>query len=63
MSSSPIKYSPLSSGRMILLRSSSFQAISLVFVCKADKGRGLIIVDKTNYLDSMHGIISDRTKV
>ena len=31
-------------------------------MCKLDKGRGVATVDKTKCLDSMHSIISDRTK-
>ena len=33
-----------------------------VVVCRPDKGRGVVTVDKNKYLDSMHSIISDCIK-
>ena len=31
-------------------------------VCKPDKGRGVVVVDKVNYLESMNSIISDNLR-
>ena len=33
-----------------------------VVVCKPDKGRGVVLLDKCTYIESMTKLIADRTK-
>ena len=40
----------------------AFSKNSNIMVCKPDKGRGVVVVDKVNYLESMNSIISDNLR-
>ena len=40
----------------------AFSKNNNIIVCKPDKGRGVVVVDKVNYLESMNSIISDNLR-
>ena len=40
----------------------SFASNKDIIITKPDKGRGVVIVNKINYINSMKAIISDRSK-
>ena len=40
----------------------SFASNKDIVITKPDKGRGVVIVNKKNYINSMQAIISDRSK-
>ena len=40
----------------------AFSKNSNIMVCKPDKGRGVVAVDKVNYLESINSIISDNLR-